>query len=961
MEDPAFLKAETETINLLFHKTNLTPRIIANLNGEMISEYNVNGKIYLIRLISFIDGTVLSKVKHRSKELYSDLGKSTAIIGKELLNCGNNIFKRDFLWDMANGLLVIEKYSPLVKDNTLRNVILNIAADYQEAVLPLESSLRKSVIYNDANDYNIILSGGNNIFSRNQKVSGIIDFGDMVYSYTVADLAVTIAYAIINEPDPLLCASQIIKGYNSTLPLEDNEIKVLFNMICMRLAMSACIAAHQQSIMPDNDYLNISQEPIKNALPSFASLNPAFAEEAFRLAAGYKPSADISHVIEYLKAKNDFGPVLKENITNENSTVLDLSIGSPLLDGDYNKNSEPELTKKLFAFLKDSGFKYGIGRYDEPRYFYTSELFNKGNKFAHSRTVHLGIDIFGETGTQVLAPLSGKVFALNNNNNYLDYGHLIILEHETDKKIKFYTLYGHLSKKSIERLSAGQSIEKGEPIAEFGLPDENGGWTPHLHFQIIIDHLGLGADFPGVACPLDKDIWEIFSPDPNLILKIDESLFPENELSKTDTLQKRKTLIGWNLSIAYNDPVKVVRGWKQYLFDEMGNKYIDSYNNVAHVGHCHPAVVKAVQEQVSVLNTNTRYLHDNIIKYAQKLTSYFHESLNVCYFVNSASEANELAIRMMRYYTNAKDMIVLEAAYHGHTNTLIDISPYKHDGPGGKGKPGWVHKAMIPDDYRGMFKRGDPDAGKKYAQNVKSVIDEIIKQNRKPGGFIAETVPSVGGQIFFPDDYLGRVYELVRQSGGICIADEVQTGFGRIGTHMWAFEKFNVTPDIVILGKPIGNGHPLAAVITTEKIADAFNNGMEFFSTFGGNPVSCAAGLAVLEVLEKEKLMANALTVGNYLLERLKPLVDKYAIVGDVRGSGLFLGVELVKDRTTLEPAAEEASYISNRLREKGILLGTDGPYHNVIKIRPPMPINLKDAEYLADSFIQILEEDFAN
>lgn len=451
-----------------------------------------------------------------------------------------------------------------------------------------------------------------------------------------------------------------------------------------------------------------------------------------------------------------------------------------------------------------------------------------------------------------------------------------------------------------------------------------------------------------------------YSPDPNLILGIDNSLFPQNELSKEDTLEKRETLIGRNLSIAYKDPVKIVRGWKQYLFDDMGNRYIDSYNNVAHVGHCHPAVVKAVQDQAAVLNTNTRYLHDNIIKYAEKLTSYFHESLNVCYFVNSASEANRLAIRMMRQYTNAKDMIVMDAAYHGHTNTLIDISPYKHDGPGGKGKPDWVHKAMIADDYRGKYKRNDPEAGKKYALNIKEVVNNIKASNKKLAGFICEVVPSVGGQIFFPDDYLGRVYDLVRESGGICIADEVQTGFGRIGTHMWAFERFNVIPDIVILGKPIGNGHPLAALITNEKIANAFNNGMEFFSTFGGNPVSCAAGLAVLDVLEKEKLINNAFVVGNYLLERLKPLVDKFPIVGDVRGSGLFLGVELVRDRTTLEPADTEASYLSNRMRERGILLGTDGPFHNVVKIRPPMPINLEDAKYLADSFIEILEEDFA-
>lgn len=959
-EDINYIKAETEVIDLLFNKTGLTSRVIPDINGELISSYSSGDKKYIVRLITFLEGKELGNVKRRSSELLFNLGNSIGIIDKELSNYENASLKRDFIWDISNGLKIIQKYIALVNDKPLKKAIKKIADNYKKHVLPIEGSLRKSIIYNDGNDYNILLAPDSNIYANYQKVSGIIDFGDMVYSYTVVDLAVIIAYVIINEENPLLCAAEILKGYHAANPLTEIELKVLHDMICMRLAMSACIGAYQQSIKPDNEYLNISQQPIKKTLPGFASLNHYFVEETFRHSLGIEPSVKITDIVHYLKTYNKYGSLFKKKISSTNSIVLDLSIGSPLIDGGVNKNSEPELTSRLFSFLKSRELTYGIGRYDEPRYIYTAELFNKDKAFGKARTVHLGIDLFTEIGTEIFAPLDGTVFSINYNRQYLDYGYLVILEHETDKKDKFYTLYGHLGKQFTSKLYEGQQIKKGEKIAEIGSPAENGGWSSHLHFQIIINHLGLGADFPGVACPLDKDIWEIFSPDPNIILRIDKSLFPADELSKEDTLEKRKTLIGRNLSIAYNNPVKVVRGWKQYLFDEMGNKYIDSYNNVAHVGHCHPHVVNAIQGQITLLNTNTRYLHDNIIKYAEKLTSYFDKSLNVCYFVNSASEANELAIRMMRNYTNAKDMIVLDAAYHGHTNTLIDISPYKHNGPGGKGKPDWVHTAMIADDYRGKYKRNDALAGKKYAENVKDVIKNINAHNKKLAGFICEVVPSVGGQIFFPHDYLGRVYDYVRDAGGLCIADEVQTGFGRIGTHMWAFEKFNVVPDIVILGKPIGNGHPLAAVITTDKIANAFNNGMEFFSTFGGNPVSCAAGMAVLEVLEKEKLMNNALTVGNYMLERLKPLVDEYKIVGDVRGSGLFLGVELVKDRTTLEPAAEEASFISNRMRDYGILLGTDGPYHNVIKIRPPMPINLDDAKYLVDTFIKILDEDFS-
>jgi len=403
-----------------------------------------------------------------------------------------------------------------------------------------------------------------------------------------------------------------------------------------------------------------------------------------------------------------------------------------------------------------------------------------------------------------------------------------------------------------------------------------------------------------------------------------------------------------------------VRGWKQYLFDEQGRKYLDAYNNVAHVGHTHPRVVAAAQRQIGVLNTNTRYLHDNINRYAERLTALLPEALSVCFFVNSGSEANELALRLARTVTDQRDLIVLEAAYHGNTNTLIDISPYKHNGPGGKGAPDWVHAAPIPDDYRGAYKRSDPDAGAKYARHVREIIDKLKQTGIGPAGFIAESLPSVGGQIIPPPGYLADVYRYVREAGGVCIADEVQTGFGRIGTHFWGFEAQEVVPDIVVLGKPIGNGHPLGAVVTTRAIAEAFDNGMEYFSTFGGNPVSCAIGLEVLNVVQEEGLQEHALRVGNCLLDGLQPFVDRFPIVGDVRGSGLFVGVELVRDRATLEPAAQEASFVCNRLREHGILAGTDGPYHNVVKIRPPMPFDEQDAEFLITVIERVLNEDFA-
>jgi 4-aminobutyrate aminotransferase-like enzyme len=429
-------------------------------------------------------------------------------------------------------------------------------------------------------------------------------------------------------------------------------------------------------------------------------------------------------------------------------------------------------------------------------------------------------------------------------------------------------------------------------------------------------------------------------------------------MNSDEILAARRRAIGRNVSVGYRRPVHVVRGAMQYLFDETGRRYIDGYNNVPHVGHCHPRIVDAAERQMRALNTNTRYLHENLARYAERLTATLPAPLRVCYLVSSGSEANELALRLARACTRRRDLIVLDAAYHGNTTTLIDISPYKFNGPGGEGKPSWVHVVPLPDVYRGLYRRQtgtagpplDAATGAKYADAVSTVLGQLRAGGAGPCGFIAESCPSVGGQIMLPPGYLAAVYRHVREAGGVCIADEVQTAYGRLGTHCYGFEAQGVIPDIVVLGKPIGNGHPIGAVVTTPEIAASFDNGMEFFSTFGGNTVSCAVGLAVLDVLEDEQLQAHAQRVGEHLLARLRLLIDQSPLVGDVRGSGLFIGIELVRDRDTLEPAAAEAADVVNRLRDEGILIGTDGPHHNVLKIRPPMPFTTEDADTLAST-----------
>jgi 4-aminobutyrate aminotransferase-like enzyme len=420
-------------------------------------------------------------------------------------------------------------------------------------------------------------------------------------------------------------------------------------------------------------------------------------------------------------------------------------------------------------------------------------------------------------------------------------------------------------------------------------------------------------------------------------------------------LAARRRLIGPGLSLSYRQPLHIVRGMMQYLFDHTGRRYLDAYNNVPHVGHCHPAVVRAATQQMALLNTNTRYLHANLERFAEDLTATLPWPLKVCYFVNSGSEANELALRIARAHTRATDLIVLNAAYHGNTTTLTDISPYKTDGAGASARPPWVHVVALPDVYRGAFKSSVPRAGEKYANAVGDCIAQLQAQRKSLCGYIAESCPSVGGQLVFPDGYLAAVYARVREAGGVCIADEVQTAYGRLGMHFYGFQLQDVIPDIVVLGKPIGNGYPIGAVVTTAEIAASFGDGLEFFSTFGGSTVSCAVGSAVLEIVNQDNLQTHAQKVGSHLLIQLRSLMERHALIGDVRGSGLFLGVELVRNRDTLEPATDEASKVINRMRDDGVLIGTDGPFHNVLKIRPPMPFGIEDAELLVECLDTVL------
>ncbi|MGY5860272.1 MAG: aminotransferase class III-fold pyridoxal phosphate-dependent enzyme [Candidatus Thorarchaeota archaeon] len=912
-----------------------------------------DGNSHNVRLLSFLPGRRFSQVNPQTSDMLEDFGRFIGSISKGLTGFNHFSAHREFYWDLKRASKVIGDYSKHITDpkkQELVNYFLNL---YDNLVHPLIDHLRTSVIHNDANDNNVIVVHPH---LRGQRAFGILDFGDMVHSCTINELAIAIAYAILDKPDPISVAQDITAGYHAVFPISELELEILFPLICARLATSVSVSAYQKTLEPDNEYLIISEAPAWKVLAHFRDIPPRYFTYCLRSSLGLEPCPSSAEVREWLRNNaGNFASPIGKKLDKTNSVVVDLSVGSTDIASPLELADIDKFTDLASRKIKSAGVEFGIGQYNEPRLIYScGQYASAGNE---TRTVHIAIDLLVQAGSPVYAVYDGTIHSFQDNDKPLDNGPTIIIEHKTTPEgPSFYVLYGHLSRDSLSGLEVGKRVKKGEQIATVGKYPENGGWLPHLHFQLIVDMMGLTGDFFGVAPPSQREVWLSICPDPNLILQIHDSLFPKPGLSKTEILEVRKEHIGKSVGVSYKRPLHIVRGFMQYLYDKDGKQYLDVRNNVPQIGHSNPYVVEALSKQAAVLNTNTRYLHENLVRYAQRLSAKMPGNLEVCFFVNSGSEANELALRLAMAHTKQKDLIVIDGAYHGNTDNLVGLSPYKHNGPGGEGPPPHVHMVEMPDPYRGKHKQSD--AGKKYAEDVDRAIKDIKNQDMGVCAFICEPLMGCGGQIIFPDGYLKEAFKRVREVGGVCIADEVQIGFGRVGTHFWGFETQDVIPDIVTLGKPIGNGHPIGVVITTPEIAESFTTGMEFFSTTGGNTVSCAVGMAVLDVIESQQLQQHALEVGTYLQSRLESLKENHSIIGDVRGIGLYIGVELVRNKQTLNPATEAAKYVVERLKDLGLLVSVDGPLNNVLKIKPPLVFTKENADTLVAALDSVLTED---
>ena len=418
-------------------------------------------------------------------------------------------------------------------------------------------------------------------------------------------------------------------------------------------------------------------------------------------------------------------------------------------------------------------------------------------------------------------------------------------------------------------------------------------------------------------------------------------------------MDRRRHALGPFYSHFYEEPLYLVRGEDVWLYDEDGRRYLDCYNNVPSVGHCHPEVVETLARQASTLNTHTRYLHHAVVEYAEMIADTLPGDLSVCSFVCTGTEANDLAYRIARSVTGNQGVIMTTDAYHGNSTLVAELSrPYECQRP----MPDHIVDAEPPYTYRGPFGEDHPDFAGAYADLVDDAIDRLGDKGHKPAMMIIDSIYDGKCILTPPAEYQQAVYRKVRAAGGLMVADEVQSGLTRLGDHMWGFMDSGVVPDIVTMGKPMGDGHPLAIVVTTPEIAADFAKETDYFNTFGGNPVSAEVGKKVLEIVLRDQLLANVRETGDYLLAGLRRLAETHELIGEIRGKGFFVGIELVTDRAAKTPAAKETAAVIEAMRESGVLVSRIGRYRNIVKIRPPLTFRRAHADVVLEKLDAALD-----
>lgn len=883
------------------------PEPIATLTGEYIPQCEIEGSYYWLRVLTFLDGQPLTRQKFLTEEQVSALGDVTARVALGLRDFKHPGLERELQWDLRRAGPVALHLLKSVEDQATRDRIAKAMIVAVKRLQTVAPELRLHAIHHDVTDDNIVARSES---GQRLMPVGVIDFGDVMYGWLIADLAVACAALLHHADGDPFCILPAVKAFHARYPLTHAELTALWPLIVARAGVLVASSEQQLSIDPDNEYVLGNAEHEREIFDTAISVPYSLMEAAIFNAVGLAKTEELNVTTAMLP-----------DVTPENLRLTDLSVTSPDFVADAWADQEVDW-KLLARAAMETGFS--STRYGEYRLSYTRPLSQRA-----PATFALHIDMCLPSGTQAVAPFDAT---LRRN------GHHLILATTN--------LALHLD--GIEcGLEDGASLSAGDSIGQVaGATGGIGG----LRIQLCRD-----TDLipPLFAKPHQSAIWSQLCPSPSRLLGIGiDAPAPQSEA----VLKRRSKSFAKPQKNYYATPPQIERGWKEHLFDVNGRAYLDMVNNVSILGHGHPTLAAAVARQWSLLNTNSRFHYSAVADFSDRLAALAPEGLDTVFLVNSGSEAVDLALRLAWAHSGRRNILSLLEAYHGWTVASDAVSTSIADNPRAlETRPDWVHPVLSPNTYRGKF-RG-PDATEGYVAAVSNTIAELEARGEGLAGFIAESVYGNAGGIPLPSGYLQQVYAMVRERGGLCIADEVQVGYGRLGHYFWGFEQQGVVPDIITIAKGMGNGQPLGAVITRREVADSLEREGYFFSSAGGSPVSCVVGMTVLDIMQREDLQQNARDIGDYLKTRLEALGQRFPLVGTVHGMGLYLGLEFVRDRETLEPATEETAAICNRLLDLGVIMQPTGDHLNVFKIKPPLCLSRESADFFVETLEKVLSE----
>lgn len=897
--NPAFTRVEIEAQDAAAdHIAIREPavRTARNVTGPIAEVGTASGTAVYARVIEFLDGGTLSGDRYVAPAHWAALGTLAGRTTRALSDFDHPGVDRVLQWDLRHADRTIALLSRYVADPARRALVGQESEQAWQKVAGLADRLPVQVIHGDLTDDNVVCSVG-----AAQSPDGIIDLGDLTRSWTVAELAITASSVLRHAGGEPVAALALIAAYHRQRPLSADEVAALWPLVILRAATLVVSGNQQAAIDQQNDYATSALEDEWRIFERATSVPAAVMGELIADTLGIASPVTV--------------PV--GTLVTGVPHLLDLSTESDDLDSGRWLHTDTE--DALAAAALGAGATVVATAYGRPRLTRSVALSSDS-----PATVPTGVDLWVSGDTSLTAPWSGFVL------------------HAGDHEVSFTGAGGivHIRGAALQvSAEPGHPLEQGATLATAS--------PGRLWVQITAEN---SPAVPAFVRPEYAAGWLRLTRDPSALIGVDTAEAEENSAA---LLARRGR---WFASVQeqyYSDPPRIERGWREFLQDTDGRSYLDMVNNVTSIGHGHPELAEAITRQWRKLNTNSRFNYAAVVEFSERLAATLPAPLDTVFLVNSGSEAVDLALRLAFTTAGRRDVVAVAEAYHGWTYATDAISTSTADNPNALAtRPEWVHTVPSPNSFRGRYRGAD--AGR-YAPEAVAVIEALVADGHPPAAFIAEPFYGNAGGVALPDGYLEAVYGAVRAAGGLAIADEVQVGYGRLGGWFWGFQQQGVLPDVVTVAKAMGNGQPLGAVITSKAIADAYRNEGYFFSSAGGSPVSSVVGLTVLDIIERDGLQQNAHAVGEHLRARLTELATRHPLIGAIHGSGLYMGVELVRDRQTLEPAAAETAAICERLRELGVIVQPTGDHLCVLKMKPPMCLSVSSADFFVDMLDRVL------